>query len=235
MHKTMRCVVIAIATLAAVGACGKDKKDKGGSSAKAGEDDSPGLGAAKGGTPTSREGQAFLLGVKVSQAAMANGRADADVVGRTFATAETVARIILETQLPPLPKPTGDRAEDGAAGLHYLMDTVGKSIGSKIEAELGADAAATFELAVKMNMLPVLYVGGPDDDMAKTLMEVLQDRAGRTKIPASALEPLITKMKAGAPHDEIVDLVFDLNDSLAVEIGKAYEKPDPAPAAPAAK
>jgi hypothetical protein len=228
MYKTMRCVVIAIAALAVVGGCGKDKgKDKGGSSAKAGE----GLGAAKGGTPTSREGQAFLLGVKISQAAMANGRADADVVGRTYDTANTVSKIILETTLPPLPKPTGDRAEDGAAGLHYLMDTVGKSIGGKIETDLGPEAAATFELAVKMNMLPVLYVGGPDDDMAKTLMEVLQDRAGRTKIPASALEPLVSKMKAGAPHGEIVDLVFDLNDSLAVEIGKAYEKPDPAPAA----
>jgi hypothetical protein len=228
MHKLMRSVVIAVATLALVGGC--DKKDgKGGASAKGGE--SPGLGAAKGGTPTSREGQAFLLGVKVSQAAMANGRAEADVVNRTFATANTVSEIILETKLPPLPAPTGDRAEDGAAGLHYLLDTIGKSLGGKIEAELGPEAAATFELAVKMNMLPVLYVGGPDDDMAKTLMEVLEKRAASAKLPPAALAPLLTKMKAGAPHGEIVDLVFDLNDSLAVEIGKIYEKPDPAPAA----
>ncbi|MBA3503810.1 MAG: hypothetical protein H0T65_25840, partial [Deltaproteobacteria bacterium] len=128
-------------------ACGKDK-DKGGDK---------GLGAKSGGIPTSREGQMYLLGQKLSQAAMINGRAAPDLVARTFKAAGTVADITLQTKLAPLPELSGDRAKDGAAGMHYLLKEQGADLGKKIAADFGEASAATYELAVKVNMLPMLY------------------------------------------------------------------------------
>jgi hypothetical protein len=214
-----RFVLVLVLSLAAI-AAGCSKKS-GSSGEKGGES---GLGAAKGGTPTSREGQMFLLGIKLTQAAMANGRAEQGVVDRTFGMANTIADITLDTKLDPLPSPSGDRAEDGAAGLGYMLDGPGKALGAKIDAEMGPTSVSSYELAVKLNMLPVLYIDDKADKMPDTIADVLERLQGDLKLPPAALGPMIAKLRARAPMDEVIDLVFELNDKLAVEIGKIYEK-----------
>ncbi len=207
--------VLALSLLLA-GACGKKDKEKEGD----------GIGAKTGGVPTSREGQMYMLGQKLSQAAMVNGRAEPAVVGRTFKAAETIADITLKTPLTPLPVPTGKAAEDGAAGMDYLLGGQGKALGEKIKTEFGESAVATYELAVKINMLPSLYIDDPKDKMGDTMAEVFGRLATRAKLPDTAMGPLIAKLKARAPMDEVTDMALALNKSLPVAIAAVYETDD---------
>jgi hypothetical protein len=213
-----RIIVATLLALLVAGGCGKDDKKGGG--------ESSGLGAKTGGIPTSREGQMYLLGQKLSQAAMVNGRAAPDVVARTFKSAATVADITLQTKLAPLPEVTGDKAKDTAAGMHYLLNEQGKELGTKISAEMGESAVATYELAVKVNMLPMLYIDDPADKMGDTMADVFARLAAKAKLPDTALGPIIAKLKARAPMKEVTDMALDLNKSLPVAIAMVYEKDD---------
>jgi hypothetical protein len=211
---SIRLVLVLLLSFLAL-ACGKDK-DKG----------DKGIGAKTGGVPTSREGQMYLLGQKLSQSAMVNGRAAPDLTERTFTAASTVARITLKETLAPLPEATGDGAKDGAAGMHYLLNGQGKDLGQKISTEFGETSAATYELAVKINMLPMLYIDDPKDTMADTMAEVFGRLSKKAKLPDSAMGPMIAKLKARAPMKEVTDLALDLNESLPIAIASVYEKDD---------
>jgi hypothetical protein len=215
--RTSRLILVLLVLLAV--ACGKDK-DKGGGS---GGEDKP-LGAKAGGVPTSREGQMYLLGQKLSQAAMVNGRAAPDVVARTFKAANTVADITLQTKLQPLPALSGDKAKDGAAGMHYLLKEQGAELGRKISTDFGETSAATYELAVKINMLPMLYIDDPKDTMGDSMAEVFGRLSKRAKLPDTAMGPIIAKLKARAPMKEVTDMALDLNKSLPMAIAEVYEK-----------
>ena len=210
-----RVVTVLLIGLLAI-ACGKKDSDKG----------DKGMGAKTGGIPTSREGQMYLLGQKLSQAAMVNGRAKPEVVARTFKAASTIADITLQTKLAPLPEITGDRAGDGAAGMHYLLKEQGAELGKKISTDFGEESAATYELAVKINMLPMLYIDDPKDTMADTMAEVFGRLATRAKLPDTAMGPIIAKLKARAPMKEVTDMALALNESLPVAIAVIYEKDD---------
>ncbi len=219
-------LVLVLISLLTIAACDKKKEGDSASSTggKAAVAEKGELGAKTGGVPTSREGQMYLLGQKLSQAAMVNGRAEAAVVARTFKAASTIADITLKAQLEPLPTPTGKGAEDGAAGMHYLLKGQGTELGKKIKAEFGEAAAATYELAVKVNMLPSLYIDDPKDTMGDTMAEVFGRLATRAKLPDTAMGPLIAKLKARAPMGEVTDMALDLNKSLPVAIAAVYEK-----------
>ncbi len=190
------------------------------------QENEPDLGAKAGGVPTSREGQMYLLGQKLSQAAMVNGRAEPAVVGRTFKAAQTIADITLKIPLAPLPAPTGKAAEDGAAGMHYLLREQGKTLGETIKTDFGETAAATYELAVKINMLASLYIDDPKEPMGDTMAEVFGRLASRAKLPDTAMGPLIAKLKARAPMGEVTDMALALNKSLPIAIAAIYEKDD---------
>ena len=214
--RTSRLIMVLLVLFAV--ACGKDKdKDN---------DGDKGIGAKSGGVPTSREGQMYLLGQKLAQAAMVNGRTAPDLVERTFKAAGTVADITLKTKLAPLPEVTGDRAKDGAAGMHYLLNGQGKELGQQIATDFGDTSVAAYELAIKVNMLPMLYIDDPADKMGDTMAEVFARLATKPKLPDSAMGPIIAKMKARAPMKEVTDMALDLNKSLPIAIAMVYEKDD---------
>ena len=219
--------VLALAALVFAAGCDKKKEEGKGDKPSSGAKD--GLGAKHGGTPTSREGQMFLLGVKLAQAAMTNGRADAGVTARTFNVAKTVVDVTLHQPLEPLPAATGDGAKDGAAGMAYLLDGPGKALGAKIATDFGDSAVACYELGVKLNMLPMLYIDDPKDSMGDTMADVFGRLATKAKLPPDAMGPIIGKLEARAPMSEVTDLVFALNDSLPKTIGELYEKDDDKP------
>ena len=183
------------------------------------------LGAKHGGTPTSREGQMYMLGMKLAQAAMVNGRTDDALVDRTFHAASVIADITLKEKLEPLPAPTHKSADDGAAGLHYLLDGQGKQLGHDIETQFGPAASATYELALKLNMLQMLYIDDPKDKMADTMAGVFTRLGSATKLDKE-LAPLIGKLRARAPMNEVGDMAMDLNKTLPIAIANLYEKDD---------
>jgi hypothetical protein len=219
--------ILAIALLAACGSAkdadGRDREPGATTTHKTAEAGG-GLGARTGGVPTSREGQMFFLGQKLAQAAMVNGRAKPDVVARTFEAASTIADITLHQPLEPLPAVTGNRASDGAAGMAYLLRYQGRSLGDKIATDFGETSAATYELAVKINMLPMLYTGDPQDKMGDTMAQVFRRLAARAKLPDSAMGPIIAKLEARAPMSEVIELALALNEALPPVIADVHEK-----------
>lgn len=206
-HRSIRVLILA---LLLVTACKK-------------KEEAPPLGAKSGGVPTSREGQMFLLGVKLSQAALVNGRTDPAVVDRTFHAASKIAEITLHRNLTPLPPPTGKRANDGAEALHYLLDSEGKAIARQAGQDFGKTAESAFELAIKLNMVTQLYSGDPEDSLAATLATTIARLATEVQVDAE-LAPLLAKMKAHTSSDQITDLVLDLDKTLPLAIAKRYEK-----------
>jgi hypothetical protein len=215
MRTTLRIITLALLTTFAVASTtGCDKKDKAGSQE----------GRSK--VPETREGQSFMLGQEIALAAIgqANGAKPA-TVSDSFHNASVMADILLEMKLDPLPKPTGDFAEDGAASLHYLLDGPGRAVGEKVHADFGESSGAAYELAVKLTMLGILYTDDPADTMADSLAEVLGRLGTTAKLPPEVLEPLITKMKARAPTSEVMDLAIGLHKTIPVAIEKVYGKP----------
>ena len=181
------------------------------------------LGAKNGGVPTSREGQMFLLGVKLSQAALVNGRVDPAVVDRTFHAASKIAEITLHRNLAPLPTPTGKTASDTADALHYLLQGEGQAIAKQVGQDFGKTSESCLELAVKLNMVTSLYIDDPKDTMADSLATTIGKLATETKLEAD-LAPLLAKIKARAPTSQVTDMVLDLDKTLPVAIAKVYEK-----------
>lgn len=181
------------------------------------------LGAKTGGVPTSREGQMFLLGVKLSQAALVNGRVDPAVVDRTFHAASKIAEITLHRNLAPLPTPKGDTASDTADALHYLLKGEGQAIARQVGEDFGKTAESCLELAVKLNMVTTLYTGDPKDTLADSLGSTLGKLASETKLDAE-LAPLLAKIKAHASNAQVTDMVLDLDKTLPVAIARVYEK-----------
>lgn len=215
MKTTLRIVTLALLTTFAVASTtGCDKKDKAGS--QEGRDK----------VPETREGQSFMLGQELALAAIgqANGARPATVAD-SFHNASVMADILLEMTLDPLPRPTGEFAEDGAAILHYLLDGPGRAVGEKVHADFGESSGAAYELAVKLTMLGILYTDDPADTMADSLAEVLGKLGAQAKLPPEVLEPLITKMKARAPTSEVMDLAIGLHKTIPVAIEKVYGKP----------
>jgi hypothetical protein len=212
-----KAIAVLLASLVCFSGCKKSHSPEGDSKSE--------LGAKHGGTPTSREGEMYMLGMKLAQAAMVNGRTDADLVDRTFHAAQVIADITLKEKLEPLPAPTHKSAEDGAAGLHYLLDGEGKTLARAIDTQFGATASATYELALKINMLPTLYVDDPKDTMADTMADVFT-RLGHTAKLDKELAPLVDKLKARAPMNDVDDTALDLNKLLPVAIATLYEKDD---------
>jgi hypothetical protein len=94
-----------------------------------------------------------------------------------------------------------------------------------VDADLGEASGASYELAVKLTMLGILYTDDPSDTMADTLADVLGNLGNQAQLPPDVLQPLIAKMKARAPTDEVMDLAIGLHKSIPAAIAKVHGKP----------
>jgi len=107
----------------------------------------------------------------------------------------------LGTTVAPLPKKTGDSARDSAAVLGYLLRGTGRSIARFLEETYGADHAALFELAIKAQVLNLLYE--PGKGASPGLRQGIHDSATRAGLPKDLWQPLYDRISTGASLKDV--------------------------------
>ena len=107
----------------------------------------------------------------------------------------------LGTEVPPLPKITGIRANDFVKTADYLFETTWIKIGSKVQSKYNKDYGLIFEMTMKSYLLILIY--SPGDDMSQTITEKIRDWAKLAHFPKFIWKPLHEKVKRNAPYTEI--------------------------------
>jgi uncharacterized protein YegL len=78
--------------------------------------------------------------------------------------------------------------------------------------QYGDDHAALFELAVKTNILLVLYQ--PEAPVVKSLTVAIDQAAERANLPSELWQPLVKLLDDGAPAKDVRNAVFQLHDDV---------------------
>lgn len=165
--------------------------------------------------PTSRSPRriAWLLGSNLSLAALANDRAGApEKVADWFDKSQRLAKLLGTSvdELPPRPA-DGKELPNADHAIDYLF-AHGATIGRFAAKQYGDDHAALFELAVKSNILLVLYQ--PGAPVVKSLTVAIEQSGERAGLPVELLQPLVQLLDAGATPKEVRDAVFELHANV---------------------
>jgi tetratricopeptide (TPR) repeat protein len=152
-------------------------------------------------TAVSFKQEAWDLGNNLSLAALFNAQGgDSGVLNRTFAKADASAKKLGIT-LPGLPARKGNKIEDNAEALVYLLHKTGAPIMKILGQDLGAEYAATYEIAFKTNLLLLLY--SPDGQETQTIVNVVNRQLPTAKLPKSSMERLFQLISGRAAYSEI--------------------------------
>ena len=153
---------------------------------------------------------AWLLGSKLSLAALANEHgAPAVEVQKLFGQSSALAK--------KLGIPLGDLPARAAASvarpasdlaLDYLF-TEGQKIGGALATQKGAEYAALFEVAVKSNILLVIYK--PGVPATEAIAAAIEKAAARAKLPETLTRPLLDALAAKATMVDVRKAVYELH------------------------
>ena len=162
------------------------------------------------GTTDSKMSQAWVLGSKLSLAgALHSQGGDAALVGRQFAAASAAASS-LGVKLPALPAKIGDKAKDSAVVLNYLINSTGNPIGSILMKNYGPEHAAVFEVALKSNMLLILY--GPGESTTNTIASVIRSRTANAKFLNGLISNLLQLIDQKATYERVKTELLDTQE-----------------------
>ncbi len=156
---------------------------------------------------------AWLLGSNLSLAALANDRAaSAEKVAEWFTKAQRLSKLMGITLADLPPRPTADAADPRATRAIEYLYAEGQGIGRQLGARQDDELAALFELAVKSNVLLVLYQ--PNAPVLKSLTAAIDQAAERASLPAELWQPLLQAIDDDAPFATVRDTVFQLHDDV---------------------
>jgi hypothetical protein len=145
---------------------------------------------------------AWLLGSRLSLAALANDRGiAAKSVLEWFADSQQAAKI-LKTTVPDLPSPAapGDTEPASKQVMNYLLVN-GQRIGHELTKQYGPAEASLFEVALKSNLLLLIY--RPGTLTVDSVSAAIQESAARARLPEKLWTPLIDAINSQAPPKEV--------------------------------
>jgi hypothetical protein len=161
---------------------------------------------------------AWRLGSRLTLAALANDRgvAPADAA-KWFAEARAAAES-LGTSIGDLPESAGTNAvEGGSRQVHDYLFQQGQRIWADLTDGQGGDHAALFEVAVRSNVLLVLYQ--PDSPHVDALATSIREAAPKAELPAKLWQPLLDtladKPAAAAVRAAVRRMHADVENFLA--------------------
>jgi len=150
------------------------------------------------------------LGSNISRAATLHAQgASKPQVDRPFAAARKAATSLGIT-IPDLPAVAGDRVKDTALMLQYMLARTGNPIGDILQKNLGPEHAAIFEIALKSNILLIMY--GPGESTTETIANVIRTRRSRTTLPNGMTDKLLQLIAAQAPYDEVKAELLNIHE-----------------------
>ncbi len=145
---------------------------------------------------------AWLLGSRLSLAALANDRGvAAESVPIWFADAQAAAKY-LGTTVADLPEPiaTNDKTPASRRVIDYLLVN-GQRIGRQLTKEHGSEEASLFEIALKSNVLLLLYT--PGSSAGNSVATAIQQAAPRARLRAELWRPLVDALKKQVPESDV--------------------------------
>ena len=159
---------------------------------------------------------AWMLGDNLSLGALiyARGGEQKDIDGY-FGQARAIAKNI-NLEIPDLPAKSDDTSQTSADVIHYLIAGDGWHVGEQLASDYGDKPGALFEVAVKSNLLLLLY--GPGDDSG--IGDIIKSRLDGL-LPPELWQPVLDAIAAKKSADEVQEAVFTMHESVAQYLVKA--------------
>ncbi len=157
---------------------------------------------------------AWVIGDDLSLAAMlyAQGAAP-EILAAKLNEARDLAGT-LNLTIKPFPPKADDKpgfnARTYADVIHYLIAGDGWALAKGVADAKDFAHGVLFEIAVKSNLLIMLYQ--PDDD--KGMSGFIRSRCQEINLPERLWGPLVTAMKQHGSEDQIKDAVFKMHDAV---------------------
>ncbi|MFZ6029478.1 MAG: hypothetical protein ACOYYS_17335 [Chloroflexota bacterium] len=155
---------------------------------------------------------------------LAVGRAEGvseDVVERMSANNQIMADY-LGIELPPLFESSGDKVNDSAAAIHYLLDEAGPVLQAYAEKNLGEAEGQQVALAVKSMLATLLYLPpaeGKDTSLNDSLYTGIEKAATNAGLPEELYQPVLDAMAAGLPYEDVKNSIFAMHKAVAEYLG----------------
>lgn len=149
----------------------------------------------------------------MSLAALAHDRGVAkSKVPAWFSQAQVAAKQLGVT-VTDLPAPAASSNPDPASRqvMNYLL-VDGQRIGRELTKQHGADAAALFEVAVKSNLLLLLYAPGSAE--GASIADAITQAAPRAKLPAELWRPLVDALDRQLSPSDVRPIVQKMNTDV---------------------
>lgn len=162
---------------------------------------------------------AWRLGDRLSLAALlyAQGGQD-DQVERFLSSIKTLAEA-LEIAIAPFPPRAATAAETYANAIHYLIKGDGAEIGRALSRKFGNDAGLLYEVAIKSNLLLLLYEPGDDQGIGG----VIKSRMSEIGLPETLWMGVVNAIDKKASQGELKDAIFKMHDEVASYLGAKGE------------
>jgi hypothetical protein len=159
------------------------------------------------------EGAAWLLGDNLSIAALLyNQNASKDTVDRFMAKAKKIADIFGLT-IKPFPAKAASSSASSADMIHYLIQGEGAALGTALARKYNDAHGALFEVAVKSNLLILLY--GPGDSLGRSIADVIKSRLTKIHLPENLWGNVVTLVNNKGTVDAVKQAVFKMHKDIA--------------------
>jgi hypothetical protein len=173
--------------------------------------------------PSSTRLDARLLGSHLSLAALANDRGLAPETVQKWLESANAHAAALGVAVANLPEAGGAGSSPTTSRqvLSYLF-VQGQQIGRELAKQHGADHAALVEVALKSNLLRVLY--SPGSGTTEAISGAISQAAPRADLPATLWQPLLDLLAAKADPAEVRKAVQSFHADVERHLSPAAEQ-----------
>jgi hypothetical protein len=164
----------------------------------------------------------WILGSRLSLAALAHDRRMAANSIPTWLDEAQSACKVLGTTVPEFPEPAavGDTSLASRQVIDYLL-AQGQRIGRELAKQYGPEQAALFEVAMKSNLLLLLY--NPGSDSTASISSAILHAAPKAELPDILWYPLVERINKKESLDDVRTAVRKMHRDVDGYLAKAAE------------
>ena len=162
----------------------------------------------------------WTLGSRLSLAALAHDRQMAANSIPTWLDEARSACKVLGTTVPELPEPGqgADKSQPSPQVMDYLLSQ-GQRIGRELSKQYGAEQAALFEVALKSNLLLLLY--NPGSDATNSIATSISRAAPQAKLPQELWLPVVERIGQKGSLDDVRKAVQQMHRDVSGYLANA--------------
>jgi hypothetical protein len=165
----------------------------------------------------------WILGSRLSLAALARDRRMAEnSVPVWFDEAQSACKV-LGTSVAQLPEPAAenDRSLASQEVIRYLLDQ-GQRIGRDLAKRYGPEQSALFEVALKSNILLLLY--SPGSDATNSIAAAISRAAPQAQLPPELWKPLLERIERKSSLEDVRTAVRQMHKDVDNHLASAEPK-----------